>query len=369
MAYGASAATGALYCAGESGTCSLPAGVTATVYYGENSTFAARTGQSGNVSCSNGYFGDPLPGVVKKCFYAVTSASNGSVGDFIPHHFDVVATAACGAFSYAGQPFASTVTARNASGAATLNFDGAAAITPNFAQAVTLSDGGATGLGTLSGATIAATAFTAGVAQASPAFAFTAKATAPMTLLLRAANAGAGTAAISSAGYTEGSMPLRSGRLRLSNAYGSARAALQLPVVAEHWSGNAWVLNSADNCTQVPAASVALSGPRTSGGGISAASTSATAFSLVAGSGLLRLAAPTPAGSSLTLDVALNLGSSTADQSCQASHPTTTGAARPWLRAQNGSCAATADRDPAARASFGIFSPETARTVHVRELF
>ena len=31
--------------------------------------------------------------------------------------------------------------------------------------------------------------------------------------------------------------------------------------------------------------------------------------------------------------------------------------------------AATADRDPAARASFGIYSPETRKTVHARELF
>ena len=75
-------------------------------------------------------------------------------------------------------------------------------------------------------------------------------------------------------------------------------------------------------------------------------------------------------GNSLSVDVALNLGSSTAtDQSCHASHPLTVGAAKPWLRAQNGSCATSADRDPAARASFGIFTPECRKTVHLRELF
>ena len=368
-AFGASAAPGAIFCANENGQCSLPANTTATIYYGANASYTVRTGRTNNVACNNSTFGDPLSGVANKCFYAVTSASNGSVGDFIPHHFDVLASAACGAFSYAGQPFGATVTARNAGGGATLNFDGAAAITPNFAQAVTLSDAGGSGLGTLSGASIAATAFTAGIAQASPAYAFTSKTTAPLSLQLRAANAGAGAAAISSAGYTEASMPLRSGRLRLSNAYGSARALLQVPVVAEHWGGSAWMLNSADNCTNLLSTSVVVSNPRTAAGLASVALSTPGVVSLTNGSGLLSLAAPLPLGSSLTLDLALNLGSGTADQSCHANHPLSVGAAKPWLRAQNGSCSASADRDPAARASFGIYSPESRKTVHVREMY
>lgn len=368
-AFGSSVATGALYCADEGGTCTLPVGVTATVYYGNNSSYAVKTGVTLLVACNNGVFGDPIVGVVKKCWYVATTATNGSVGDFIPHHFDVAASAACGAFSYAGQPFSATVTARNAGGATTLNFDGAAAISPSFAQAVTLGDGGATGLGAMTGASIAATAFTAGVASASPAFTFSSKTTAPQNLLLRAANAGAGSAAVSSAGYTEASMPLRSGRLRLSNAYGSARALLQVPVVAEHWSGSAWMLNSADNCTSLLSTSVAVSNPRTAAGLVSLAVSTPGAVTLANGSGLLSLAAPLPLGSSLTVDLALNLGSTTADQSCHAAHPLTVGAAKPWLRAQNGSCAASADRDPAARASFGIYTPESRKTVHIREMF
>jgi MSHA biogenesis protein MshQ len=90
---------------------------------------------------------------------------------------------------------------------------------------------------------------------------------------------------------------------------------------------------------------------------------------LVAGRGLLTLSAPTPAGSTLTVDLALNLGSSGTDQSCQASHPASTGAAQPWLRSQNGGCAASADRDPAGRASFGVYSPESRRSVHIRDVF
>ena len=81
------------------------------------------------------------------------------------------------------------------------------------------------------------------------------------------------------------------------------------------------------------------------------------------------MAAPSPASSSLSLDIAVNLGSTSADQSCNTTKPSTTGAAKAWLRAQNGNCAATADRDPAARASFGVFAPETRKTVHVRDIF
>lgn len=294
-----------------------------------------------------------------------STGSTGAVGRFIPHHFDLALSAACGSFSYAGQPFSATVTARNAAGGTTLNYDGSPSTSPGFAKTVTLTEAPTLGLGTLGAGSIAANAFSAGVASGLPAYSFTSKTTTLQSLVLRVTD----TDAVSSAGYTEGSMPLRSGRLRLSNAFGKTGAALQLPVVAEFWNGNAWVLNSADSCTTLPAASVAMSNLRSPAGGSTAATTSASAVSLAGGSGLLTLAAPSPAGNGLSLDIAINLGSSAADQSCLASHPASAGAAKPWLRAQNGACAVTADRDPAARASFGIFSPETRRTVHVREIF
>jgi MSHA biogenesis protein MshQ len=114
---------------------------------------------------------------------------------------------------------------------------------------------------------------------------------------------------------------------------------------------------------------VALSNPRGATGAASTATTSAGALAISSGSGSIRLATPNPAGNTLSLNLAVNLGSTTTDQSCHAAHPATTGAGLPWLRAQNGSCAATADRDPAARASFGIFVPEFRKTVHARDIF
>lgn len=294
-----------------------------------------------------------------------TTGTGGAVGRFIPHHFDVTTAAACGSFSYAGQPFTATVTARNLGGGTTVNYDGSGTLSPAYAKAVTLSEAGALGVGALSGNVIAASGFAAGVGAGTPSYAFTAKQTAPQTLALRATD----TDAVSSAGYVEGTMALRSGRLRIANGFGAETRALQLTVSADYWSGNAWLLNSGDSCTSLPAAAVAQSNKRDRlGNATTAWSTTASAVALAAGQGTLSLSPP-GSGNTGSVDLALNLGSTSADQSCLASHPASTGAGLAWLRSRNGSCAATWDRDPAARASFGIYAPETRKTVHVRDLF
>ena len=57
-------------CAGENQTCTLPSGVTASVYYGANATFISKSRVSGSIACNNSTFGDPLAGIVKACFYS-----------------------------------------------------------------------------------------------------------------------------------------------------------------------------------------------------------------------------------------------------------------------------------------------------------
>ena len=292
----------------------------------------------------------------------VTGSPSGAVGRFIPNHFTVAVSPACSAsFTYSGQPFSATVTARSAAGSTTLNYSGGGS-----AKALALSDAAALASGSFSaGASLAAAAFSSGVATATPTYGFSAKLSAPRSLPLRATD----TDGSSSAGFSEGSTPLHSGRLRVANGHGRENAALQLALRAEYWSGASWVTSSADSCTAVPAAAVALGGYRNHLGNATAAwSTSATAVTLAAGTGVLILAAPTPTATG-SVELALNLGSTTADQSCTSGLPATTGANRPWLRAQNGACAASFDRDPSARASFGIFAPESRRTVHAREIF
>ncbi len=359
-------------CASEGGTCTLPTGVTAFVTYGANGWFKTASGVTGSIACTNAVFGDPIVGIGKTCNYFVTSgsssASTGSIGPFIPHHFDVAVAPACTAFSYAAQPFGVTVTARNASNATTLNYDGTAATTPNYAQLTTLSDAVTLGVGTWTGNSIAATAYAAGVANATPSYAFTTKTTAPQTLIVRAIDANA----VSSSGYAEGTTPLKSGRLKLSNAFGSEKASLAIPVQAQYWSGNAWVQNSADSCSNVPAAAVVRAAYLDNKGAATTAwSSTASAIAISAGAGSLTLGAPSPTTTG-SLDFALNLGAATTDQSCLAAHPASTAANLPWLRSQYGSsgaCGTAWDRDPSARASFGIYTPETRKTVHVRELF
>ena len=68
----ASMPAGAQACAVENGTCTLPAGITATVYYGANGVYANRIA-TGSVACNNATFGDPLYGVVKACSYVDSS--------------------------------------------------------------------------------------------------------------------------------------------------------------------------------------------------------------------------------------------------------------------------------------------------------
>jgi MSHA biogenesis protein MshQ len=303
-----------------------------------------------------------------------TGTTGTMLGPFLPHHFDVVATPGCGsgsgAFTYAGQPFTVSVTAMNGlpNPTRTVNHDGSA-LSPALAKAVTLSDAAGLGLGSFGAtASVAASRFQLGIATTTaPAYTYTTKRSAPGSLTLRATDPDG----VTSTGYAEPSVALRSGRLVLFPVYGSEKTALSMAVQAQYWNSKTWVLNDLDTgCTAVPAASIVRTNHLDHQGSTTTAwTTTASALHLTGGLGSITLSAPSPAGSTGSVDIALNLGSTTTDASCLTSHPTSTGASLPWLRSQNGSCATTWDRDPAARASFGIASPETKKTVHVRELY
>jgi MSHA biogenesis protein MshQ len=370
-------------CAAENATCALPTGATATMAFGANGLFNYQNAKSGNVTCSNAVFGDPIVGASKRCYYVVTGGTNtaatGSAGPFIPHHFTVGTTNACGSFTYSGQPAQVVVKAFNALDSTTpvVNYDGSDGTAAyNHARAVTLSDvGGASASGWGGTNAVASSAFASGVATLNtPTYTFANKLTAETTLTVRAVD----TDGVSSQNYSEGALKLRSGRLKFSNAFGSEKVSLSVPVQAQYWSGKAWVANSADNCTSVPAASVAMSNHLTAKGtaatGSSAWGSTASAVTIASGNGTLVLSAPnwTSGGSGSvvgSVDVAFNLGSSSTDNACMGTHPTSTQAGLSWLRSLNGNCAATYDRDPSARISFGVFSPETKKVVHVRDLF
>ena len=154
----------------------------------------------------------------------------------------------------------------------------------------------------------------------------------------------------------------RYGRLKLSNAYGSELLPILVPVTAYWWDGtsSSWQGNTDDSCTSLAANAFALSG------GISA-NTSASAMALSGGSGTLTLSKPTPVAAG-SVDVAVNLGitGTTADVSCNTTHPlTTTAANKPWLQG-NWCGVAGYVRDPNARIKFG--SPK-APYIYLREQY
>lgn len=304
-----------------------------------------------------------------------TTGSTGAVGPFVPHHFDEVISQGCGAFTYAGQPFSITIMARNALNNITYNYDGSGNTSPNYAKQVTLS---ATGAGAATGSltagtTVSASSFGAGVATvtATPVFDFTNKLTTATSVTIRATD----TSGLSSSNGTEASLSLRSGRVKVSNAFGSEKSILTVPVQTQYWNGKAWVVNSADSCTSIPAASVVRSNYLDSKGASTTAwTTTPSAVTISSGNGDLILSAPSPSATG-SVDFAFNLGASSTDQSCLLNHPSSTGASLSWLRAQNGStngCAGvlTYDRDPSARATFGVYDqPEIRKAVFSRDLY
>jgi MSHA biogenesis protein MshQ len=137
--------------------------------------------------------------------------------------------------------------------------------------------------------------------------------------------------------------------LRPQNVTGSHTAPLPIPIEAQHWNGAAFVRNTADNCTSVSAANVALGNFQ---GNLTAGHTSASvggAFS--AGLGSLTLSAPGGANRG-SVDVSVNLGAAGAGATCVPGLPAST----PGHRAcpQGAWCGAAFDRDPTARATFGV---------------
>lgn len=238
------------------------------------------------------------------CKFGNTAVSN-YFGRFVPDHFDTAVTQACatGAYSYSGQPFSVTVTAANAAGGTTKNYHGSSGTA--FSKATTLAarDAGDTaanpGPGALTTASIAATAFTNGVATtATPVYAFSSATTVPTIVRIRASDS-EGTTSLRTvaASSVEGTTTVRSGRLWLANAYGTEFLPLSVPVETQYWVGGAWQRNTSDSCTSLVVPTSGNSGLvfGTAGGRnqLAAGETTATLSApLISGRANLRLSAP-----------------------------------------------------------------------------
>ena len=144
----------------------------------------------------------------------------------------------------------------------------------------------------------------------------------------------------------------RYGRMQFMNAHGSGLLALDMPIQVEYWNGTLWLRNASDNCTSVNPANFAL------GNVTGFTSTSASGGgTLTGGGGRITLAKPT-GGTNGTVDVTINLGATgTANANpCPvwAPAPAATALNAPYLEGQCAG-AGTYNRDPSARATFGIY--------------
>lgn len=302
------------------------------------------------------------------------SGSVSAVGPFVPHRFNVEVTQGCAApgksaFTYSGKPFTAKVIALNADGAVTENHDGRSSMSAYFAKAVTLSGASSTGAaGSLTGTAVAASDFAKGLATVTPTYAFTAKATAPASITLSAAENAPGT--VNSSAGSNGVVQVRSGRLFLSNAFGSGRTPLKVPAQLQYWSGKAWVLNSDDSCSEIPSAAVILARYLDSKGAVTSAwgGVTATGFTASSGRGDVTLSAPT-GGATGSIELAVNLGDTNTDASCLTAHPSGGKAQSAWLRGPHGACSGAGPFDPSARASIGVFAPETSKLMHAQDMY
>lgn len=196
---------------------------------------------------------------------------NGNVGalTFIPDHFvTTVARPVCSngtnvyTFAYSGQPFRVTVTAKNFASPSqipqtTQNYDANA-----VAKDVTLSDRNASLGGSFKTSgnadKVLASAFSGGVGSNSGVtYSFNSKQNTggPYNLVVRADDTdsvSSNTGKDDGTTPNEGSITIRSGRLKLSPQFGSPLLPLKPSVEVQYWNGSAWVLSADDSCTPKP---------------------------------------------------------------------------------------------------------------------
>ena len=182
--------------------------------------------------------------------------TSANIGRFTPDHFDTLVTHGCsgsGNFTYSGQPFTVTATARNHNNLNMVNYR------EGFAG-VTLSDAtpAATPFGTFTNNTIPAANFTStgtgSGSQNNVMYTFTNKKTTPEILKIRSTDfnkTAISTDDINSNGFTEGTTEIRSGRTRVENSYGSELVDMAVTTQTEYYTSNGFILNTSDTCSAV----------------------------------------------------------------------------------------------------------------------
>jgi len=311
-----------------------------------------------------------------------------SIGRFVPDHFELApantpmfltfndASCASRAFTYIGQPFGyataprAAISAKNATGATTQNYAGSlwklapAWTTQTYAAATGTLDTGLVGTPTVvetgagTGTLAAHPDDVLAFVRTTPVAPFAASITLTMRVRDEAEAAVAGNGIIDTAAPAlfadiafDAGNAMRFGRLVLTNAHGAELLSLPVPIEAQYWDGSHFVRNVADACTRLAANQVALANWRRD---LAPCETSVTLSGrFIAGRGNLRLSAP-GAGNTGSVDLSVQLGATASGSTCVGGAPgPATPAAQPWL--QGAWTGAAYDRNPAARASFGLF--------------
>jgi len=323
---------------------------------------------AGSGDCTAGY-SNSLVGGRYGCDFG-NSAPTVYFGRFIPDRFDTeIPTPACGAFTYSGQPFPARITARNVAALTTQNYAGP------FAKNVTFTDanGNPGSFSLVPPPPAPSPTFVAGIADLTNLalaptlrFTFTDALTAPAVIRLRATD----TDNVNSATGSEGTTPVRSGRLKIQNAHGSELRALPLDVTTQFYNGTGFVTNSADNCTTLAPGNIMMGNWQRN---LTACETGLSGGGTLAGGRLqlptgsqLRLGPP-GAGNDGSVDLTVRLGATAGgDATCSDALPvgppyaagSVTSSGATWLQPSPGS-------DPAARATFGIYRD---RLIYRREV-
>ena len=323
------------------------------------------------------------------------------VGRFVPDHFQLAESSTpafvtfndttCGSrsFTYVGQPFGyltlpqATITAKNADGAATLNYTGAlwklasAGVVQTYMAATGILDTGLVGTpvvaatGSGSGTLTANAADAIAFVRGTPIVPFAAEISLSMSIQDSSENAVTGNGLIdasppalfSNIAFDAGN-EIRFGRLVLTNAHGSELLGLPVPIETQFWNGSGFVRNMADDCTRLSANQVALSNWRRD---LAACETSVSLSGrFIDGRGNLRFSAP-GAGNTGSVDLTVHLGASGSGSTCVGGAATSAvGAAQTWL--QGRWTAGAYDQNPAARASFGLYRGSKP-LIYLRELY
>lgn len=342
----------------------------------------------------------------------IPQAAAVSVGRFVPDHFDLTtaspppefrtfnATATdcpVRSFTYVGQPFGYltspkvTIEAKNAAGGITTNYAGAlwkllpTDLTQTYGY--TLTPASTPGLDPVLIGVATMTSSNDGTGTAANGgdrLAFTRSTTVPLapfsaaiTLSISVADSsetgvtgngiiGTSTPALFDGGGSgiafDSGNAFRYGRLSLSNAHGSELLKLPVPIETRFWNGSGFALNTADACTQLAAAHVALSGWKRD---LNACETSVSLSGRFnAGRGNLKLSKPGEDNTG-SVDLTLQLGATASGSTCAGGATPAVAASQSWL--QGRWTGGAYDQDPAARASFGLYRGSKS-LIYLREM-